>query len=272
MSPMTQPEPYAEGPTFTLYQGDALAVLASLPTGSVDAVVTDPPYSSGGMVRSDRAGQSTVAKYVTTQNTRADELADFSGDNRDQRGYAYWSALWLGEALRVTRPGGVVLMFCDWRQLPATTDALQAGGWVWRGLVPWHKPASRPHSGRFSNECEYVAWGSHGAMPNDWTLLPTFPGFYSVSPPPSSRREHITEKPLVLMRELVKIVPRGGTILDPFTGAGTTGAAAVIEGRRFIGSEITPHFARVSSIRIARAAGSYVEPEEQHGLFGDEAE
>ena len=108
-------------------------------------------------------------------------------------------------------------------------------------------------------------------MPNDWTL-PTFPGFYSVSPPPSARREHITEKPLVLMRELVKIVPRGGTILDPFTGAGTTGAAAVIEGRRFIGSEITPHFARVASLRIARAAGSYIEPEEQHGLFGDEAE
>lgn len=135
MSPMTQPEPYAEGPTFTLYQGDALAVLASLPTGSVDAVVTDPPYSSGGMVRSDRAGQSTVAKF-TTQNTRADELADFSGDNRDQRGYAYWSALWLGEALRVTRPGGVVLMFCDWRQLPVTTDAL--------GVAEDLRDASRP--------------------------------------------------------------------------------------------------------------------------------
>lgn len=67
-------------------------------------------------------------------------------------------------------------------------------------------------------------------------------------------------------------LPTGGTILDPFAGAGTTGAAAVIEGRRFIGSEITPHFARVASLRIARAAGSYVEPEEQHGLFGDEAE
>jgi len=45
-----------------LYGGDSLAVLASLPTGGVDAVVSDPPYSSGGMVRGDRQ-QGTVSKY-----------------------------------------------------------------------------------------------------------------------------------------------------------------------------------------------------------------
>lgn len=263
-------KPYAEGDGFTLYAGDALAVLRELPTASVDAVVTDPPYSSGGMVRGDRAGQGTVAKYVTTQNTRTDELENFSGDNRDQRSFGYWTALWLSEALRVTKPGGIVIAFTDWRQLPTVTDSIQAGGWVWRGVVPWHKPLSRPQAGRFTNECEYVVWGSSGPMPTDYTL-PVLPGFYSVSPPRSQTREHITQKPVQLMRELVKIVPPGGVVLDPFMGAGTTGAASVIEGRGFIGSEIRPHFQRVSALRIGRAASNYVAPDEQGGLFDVDA-
>lgn len=46
--------PYYSDERATLYNADALAVLASLPTASVDALITDPPYSSGGMVRGDR--------------------------------------------------------------------------------------------------------------------------------------------------------------------------------------------------------------------------
>lgn len=46
--------PYYSDDRATLYGGDALAVLAALPSGSVDAVICDPPYSSGGMVRGDR--------------------------------------------------------------------------------------------------------------------------------------------------------------------------------------------------------------------------
>lgn len=157
-------------------------MLADLPDASVDAVVADPPYSSGGMVRSDRANIGTVTKYTTNQNTKRADLIDFGGDNRDQRAYQYWSALWMAEAMRATKPGGIIMAFTDWRQLPATTDAVQAGGWVWRGVVPWVKPNARPQSGRFTNQCEYVVWGSHGSMGADWTL-PTLPGFYESHPP-----------------------------------------------------------------------------------------
>ncbi len=259
---------YYADESVTLYHGEALAVLASLPAGSVDAVVADPPYSSGGMMRGDRA-QATVAKYVTSQNTRRDELLNFSGDSRDQRSYAYWSALWLSEAHRVTAPGGVCLTFSDWRQLPATTDSIQAGGWVWRGIVPWSKVNARPQSGRFSAQCEYVVWGSHGAMPQDWTA-PTLPGFFEASAP--KQREHITQKPLDVMRQLVRIVPPGGVILDPFIGSGTTGVAAVLEGRRFVGVEQVEHFAEVALTRIREASGQAVARGSQPALdFGEGA-
>src|SRR5258706_14216305 len=115
---------------WSLHQGDALAFLRTLPDESVDAVITDPPYSSGGQFRGDRLA-STSEKYVP--NRVKTVRLDFSGDNRDQRGYLAWSTLWLTECLRLAKPGAPICGFTGWRQLPTTTDAGQAGGWVGGG-------------------------------------------------------------------------------------------------------------------------------------------
>lgn len=240
-------EPHYVSDTATLYRGDALAVLQSLPSASVDALITDPPYSSGGMVRGDRATANVHAKYVQSDSVSGHALEAFTGDSRDQRAYAYWCALWLGECLRVCRSGAIGALFADWRQLPVTTDALQAGGFIWRGIVPWVKPDPRPQLGRFAAQCEYVVWGSAGIMPLDRSV-PSLRGFFQARSPRD--REHITEKPLSVMRELLKIVPEGGTVLDPFAGSGTTGVAAILEHRKFIGIEITEHYADVAAARL----------------------
>lgn len=243
------PAPYYADERVTLYRGNALEVLRGLDDASADALVTDPPYSSGGMVRSDRM-DSTSRKYVS--NSAQAAAVDFSGDNRDQRAYGYWCALWLDEALRVVRPGGIAVLFTDWRQLPTTTDALQAGGWVWRGIVPWAKTfgglGARPVAGRFAHQCEYAVWGSRGELPIRMGEDPALPGFYLANAPRD--RDHITQKPVEVMRDLVRIVPRGGVVVDPFMGSGTTGVAAVLEGRRFIGSETVQHYADVAERRI----------------------
>ena len=241
-------------PTFALHVGDALSVLRFLPDASVDALITDPPYSSGGMFRSDRQ-QDVHTKYVNVDSVSGNALAEFSGDSRDSRGYGYWIALWLSECLRVVRPGGVAAVFTDWRQLPTTSDHLQAGGWVWRGIVPWHKPAGRPVQGRWANSCEYVVWGTNG--PRDLLALDgaALPGFFQANSP--REREHITQKPLDVMRQLVRICPKGGTVLDPFMGSGTTGVAALLEGRCFIGVEMQAHFVEVARRRLTEAARGY---------------
>lgn len=233
---------------YALHHGDALAVLAALPTDSVDALITDPPYSSGGQFRGDRT-QGTGDKYVIAR-ADGDKGIDFTGDSRDQRAYAYWCALWLGEALRVTKPGGIAALFTDWRQLPATTDAIQSGGWVWRGIVPWWKPSHRPNVGRYSNACEYVVWGSNGSL-GTGEGQPSVPGFYQGSPPRD--REHQTQKPVEVMRHLIQLVPAEGVVLDPFAGSGSTGVAAALEGRRFIGVEQHEHYVAVARDRIGAA-------------------
>lgn len=237
-------------PTSILHRGKALAVLRELPDASVDALVTDPPYSSGGAFRGDRANKSSAEKY--TRGDYAGALREsFTGDNRDQRAYAYWCALWLSECLRVTREGGLALIFTDWRQLPTTTDALQSGGWVWRGIIPWHKTNARNFAGRYTNACEYVVWGSKGALPNPLHGGRSYPGIYTASAP--RVRDHAAQKPLEVMRGLLTPVRAGGTVLDPFAGTGTTGVAAIESGLDFVGAEMSEHYHRVALKRLAGA-------------------
>lgn len=161
-----------------LIQGDALDVLRKLPTASVDALITDPPYSSGGMFRGDRA-QDPGDKYQ--QSGVQHRRNTFEGDVKDQRSWIMWCREWLAESRRVMRPGAPFCVFVDWRQLPALTDAVQFADLVWRGTLSWDKgPASRcPGPGRFRHQCEFVVWGSNGPMPHR-SDVGVLPGSYTV--------------------------------------------------------------------------------------------
>lgn len=65
---------------------------------------------------------------------------------------------------------------------------------------------------------------------------------------------HPTVKPTALMRYLVRLItPPGGTVLDPFTGSGSTGKAALLEGFSFIGCEMTPEYVPIAEARLAHA-------------------
>ncbi|WP_333771005.1 DNA-methyltransferase [Streptomyces sp. IBSBF 2435] len=238
-------------PDWTLHQGDALTILPTLPAGLVDAVVMDPPYNSGGRTNTARRSQSARDKYVSGDATHL--LPDFGGDNRDQRAYTYWLTVIMALALKTARPGAAALVFSDWAQLPATSDALQAGGWTWRGIVPWHKPISRPVKDGFRRECEYVLWGSNGE-PARHAPTVYLPGWLEGSQPRGKTRVHITQKPVSIMRQLVRIAPAGGIILDPFAGSGTTGVAALTEGRAFIGIEDSATIAASARERLTAAA------------------
>lgn len=89
------------------------------------------------------------------------------------------------------------------------------------------------------------------------------------------RNIHPTVKPEGLMRWLVRLyTPPGGTVLDPFTGSGSTGKAAVLEGLHFIGCELTDEYVPIARARIAAAevrAADVPAPSPQLGLFEDAA-
>lgn len=258
--------PLGDGDKFAIIRGESLAALQSLPSESVDAVITDPPYSSGGAFRGDRMG-GTTEKYVQTGTVVA--RPDFAGDNRDQRSFGYWCALWLSECLRVAKPGAPICVFTDWRQLPTVTDAVQAGGWVWRGIATWDKTeATRPRMGGFRSQSEWIVWGTRGPMDDEGAkAVGCLPGVFRVGVTQDDKF-HITGKPTELMREVVKICRPGGIVLDPFAGSGTTVVAALLTGRRAIGIELTAEYSDVAEKRAAGAATNtdWRKPE-QRGLF-----
>lgn len=229
----------------TLFCGDVLEVLPQLSPG-FDAVITDPPYSSGGLHKGLRAVQPSE-KYTGNTNH-----AEFSGDNRDQRSWAFWCTQWLTMATRVARPGAYFMIFSDWRQLPTLTDALQAGGVLWRGLVVWDKTLSSraPHTGYFRHQAEYVAWGSLGRL--EKVQGGPFPGVITERVKPADRL-HMTGKPVRVMDQLIQPLAADAHVLDPFMGSASTALPVLARGGSFTGIELTNEYFDIACARIERA-------------------
>lgn len=236
-----------------LYLGDSLTLLPQILDEPADVVIADPPYCSGAMTP---AGISADPATKYCQNGDTMGRPSFGGDNRDPRSFRYWCTLWAAHSLRLLRDGGYLLSFIDWRQLPNMTDALQAAGLTWRGIVPWDKGgASRaPHKGYFRHQCEYLVWGTRGPCrphPDG-----PFEGCLKFPVLRGKDKFHITGKPTALLQRLVQLAPPGGMVVDPFFGSCTTGAACLREGRRFVGIEVGQDHFEIAVARLkAELAG-----------------
>lgn len=232
---------------------DALKGLAEIPDGFCGMLLTDPPYSSGGAFRGDRAG-GTSEKYQTS-GVR-DVKPEFFGDTRDERSLVLWNTLWLTECWRALADGSSAIVFSDWRQLANTADVVQAAGFVFRGIVPWRKTAARPQPNSYRAECEYAVWATRGAIDRrPLTSAKYLPGFYEYPAPTGDERIHTTQKPLGLIRDLMEVAPEGCVVLDPFMGSGTTAVAAIETGRHFVGFELSREYCDLANARVKNRAG-----------------
>ena len=238
--------PYYEDDSVTIYHGNCMAVMSDIGTGALGGCVTDPPYSSGGQFRSDRANHNARSKYSDRR-----DLPNFSGDNRDQRGFLAWCAVWMGEVMRVCEAGAPFFAFTDWRQLPTMTDAIQAGGWNWQGLFVWDKRHGRPQKNRPTQSLEYLVYGVSGQVRSgeDFVCLPPI---VSAQAPTTAERQHVTEKPVEVVQYIIPLTREGTTVLDPFMGSGTTLVAAKNLGRKAIGIEIEERYCEVAARRCSQ--------------------
>lgn len=246
----TELKPIFERDGVSLFQADSLQALPALKPAIAAAVITDPPYSSGGQTTGERA-RDPRDKYC--QNGNDCGRASFSGDNRDQRSFAFWATLWITQCRRIVKPDGYFLTFTDWRQLPTMTDIIQAGGFIWRGLIAWNKGrgARAPHKGYFRHQCEYVVWGTNGRCRKAEHAGP-FDGCIEEHVRQADKF-HMTGKPTPLLRRLVEIVPAGDVILDPFAGSGTTGVACLQAGRRCVLIEESAEYCEIAAERLRAA-------------------
>lgn len=252
---------------WTLHHGDCLPYLRTLPDNSIDLVLTDPPYCSGGAKAGARSGDPR-RKYFKDPPP---ELETFEGDGLDQRAFCLWAGLWLAELRRVLRPGCALVTWIDWRQYPTLSDALQLSGLTWRGAGAWDKTESKARPAPVRQQVEFFLWATKGAKGERLKTVCSPGGWRGRLP--TEERFHLTPKPIDLLRQLVRLAPPGGVVLDPFAGAGSTGIAALREGRRFIGAELSPYYAKVARERLAAESpsGEALGGEEEARAGGEEA-
>ena len=129
--------PFLTRTGMTLYHGNCLEVLPSLPDASVDAVVTDPPYAlsniEGGMKltkNGDGTSRTDQRRYKQMQ------AKGFMGQTWDTGDVAFGTEVW-EEALRLTKPGGYLLAFGGTRTYHRLACAIEDAGWQIVDSIHW---------------------------------------------------------------------------------------------------------------------------------------
>ena len=243
-----------------IIQGDCLEALAGLPDRSVDLVFADPPYNlqlGGELLRPD--------------NSRVDAVDD-AWDRFDSfAAYDAFTRAWLGQCRRVLKDDGALWVIGSYHNIFRVGATLQdLGFWIHNDVV-WRKANPMPNfkGTRLTNAHETLIWAakSQSARPtfnydalkvfnddtqlrSDWTL-PLCTGEERLKGADGTKA-HPTQKPEALLHRVLLATTRPGeVVLDPFFGAGTTGAAAKRLGRRFIGIEREADYVAAARTRIA---------------------
>ena len=223
-------------------------VFSELSDNSVHAVITDPPYGSGGFTLKDVL-KTSKQKYVSSDSSYQKTLPNIDGDSLHPMAWQQLMTDACNLAMRVLVDGGVLAMFIDWRNLGALQNVIHSAGFTMRGLAVWDKNnSSRPMRNGMKNQAEYIAWATKGTFlkrEKDVYL----PGVFKYTTM-TNGKVHITQKPIGLMRDLVELCYPDGVIFDPFMGSGTTGLAALESGRSFIGCESVDHYFDVAKNRL----------------------
>ena len=232
--------------------GDCLAVLPLLPRGIADLLIADPPYNLD---------------------------KDFHGNRfsrMDDAAYEAYTGQWLDAALPCLKPNGSVYVCCDWRSSAVIGRVLESRLHV-RNRITWQREKGRGAKKNWKNSMEDIWFATVSedysfdadavrqrrrvlapyrdkGQPKDWQetkdgrFRDTAPSNFwdDISIPYWSMPEntaHPTQKPEKLMAKLVLAsCPKGGTVLDPFLGSGSSAVTAKKLGRHFVGIEQNPRY------------------------------
>ena len=211
-----------------LVLGDCMDVLRRLPSESIDAIITDPPYGINYQSR------------MVEKERRKKKIAG------DKKVYIWW----LKDAFRALKDGGHLLCFSRWDVQQKFIDAAELAGFRVRSVLIWDRMQHGMGDPRttFAPQYDTIIFATKGRY--------LFPGnrpanVYRVQKISGSKLAHPNEKPVDLMLRLINDTTRpNDLILDPFAGSGATLVAAAESGRRFIGVELDAEYYGIAKKRI----------------------
>lgn len=271
-------------PANRIYFGDNLPILQSLPSGSVELIYIDPPFNTGRVqervrlrTHSDGSGDRVGfgGRRYRTVRLGSHSYADIFDD------YLAFLEPRLREAHRLLQPNGSLYFHIDYREvhyckvlldqifgrecfLNEIIWAYDYGGRTRRKWPPKHDNilwyARDPRRYIFNTDqierIPYMAPGLVGAEKAARGKLPTDTWWHTIVPTNSREKTgYPTQKPLGILRRILQASSTpGGLVLDFFAGSGTTGAAALELGRRFILIDNNPQAIAVMQQRFAGIA------------------
>jgi len=225
----------------TLHHGDCLDVMRSLDDRSVDVVLTDPPYSSGGRRENSRSVRKSMNRAMAD-----DEW--IRGDAMSTAGFVYLMRMCGIEWRRALKPGGHALSFIDWRMAPNLGAALETADLRQHPTLVWDK--GRLGMGAiFRNQHEFIVHFSVGTpSPPQRRDVPNV-----ITCKPVRSQDHPTEKPSALLQTLLSVVAApASVVLDPFAGSGSTIYAALALGHSAIAVEADERYCEVIAKRLSQ--------------------
>jgi site-specific DNA-methyltransferase (adenine-specific) len=238
--------PYFKKDKFVLYNKDSLNFLKKIREESVDMIFADPPYFlSSGTFTCQNGKMVNVKKGDWDMSNGLKKNFDFQFE-------------WIKACRRILKPNGTIWISGTYHSIYQCGFALQANGYHVLNSISWFKPNASPNlSCRFFTAShEDLIWAKkdkkakhtfnydlmkNGQWPMDFIKKPNtqMRSVWVIGTPKRIEKKfgkHPTQKPEELLKRVVLAsTNKGDLVLDPFTGSSTTGIAAYLLGRRFIG-------------------------------------
>lgn len=251
-------------PTDSILVGDCVKLMKGLKAESVDTVFADPPYNlqlGGDLHRPN--------------NTKVDAVDDAWDQFDSLKAYDDFTKEWMSECRRLLKPDGTIWVIGSYHNIFRLGYIMQdLGFWILNDVI-WRKSNPMPNfrGRRFTNAHETLIWAAKSKdskyrfnydamkalnedlqMRSDW-YLPLCTGAERLKDE-NGDKGHPTQKPEALLyRVLLSSTQKGDTVLDPFFGTGTTGAAAKKLGRHYIGLERDKNYVALAKKRLKNIEG-----------------
>lgn len=226
--------------------GDAVKVMKKIPSGSIDLVVTSPPYnlknSTGNGMKDGRGG-----KWA---NAALQQGYSHYNDNMPHDEYVKWQRKCLNEMLRIIPDNGAIFYNHKWRVQAGLLQDRQdiVSGFPVRQIIIWRRKG--------------------GLNFNAGYFLPTYEVIYLIAKPKfklapkanargdiweftqEMNNKHPAAFPVKLIDQIISSTT-AKIVLDPFMGSGTTAVSAIKHKRDYIGIDISPDYCRMAEKRIS---------------------
>ena len=214
--------------------GDCLELMKDMPDGSIDLIVTDPPY---------------LIKYKT--NYRKNKTHDFCSEILNDDNYALISN-YIKECYRILKDNTAMYMFCNCDRVDYFKQELEKTGFKIKNMIIWVKNnwTAGDLKAQFGKQYEIIFLVNKGRKYFNGKRITDVWNFDRVS---GNKQVHQNQKPVDLLEQcILKHSKENDIVFDGFMGVGSTGVACLNTNRNFIGIELDEKYFNIAKERIEK--------------------